>query len=191
MIDAWATVLVHCSQPSIESMVYGIMMDCGLHIHRCSVWGYLLAKVIAPFAERSVQMKVTCQFAYVAALPRVYEEAMARLITNDHSTHFLNLDVSSVTITWISVVEALSPNFGQECILTNPIIDNRIPLKWIQHGFHFGFQYMVEHLVDGDYHYKEHCVAYGQMLDLLDSHGIPPAYPLWDGWFYPSVHDWK
>ena len=55
MIDAWATVLIHRGQPGIESMVYGIMMDCGLRLHCRSVWGYLLAKVIAPFMERSVR----------------------------------------------------------------------------------------------------------------------------------------
>jgi len=125
------------------------------------------------------------------ALPGVYEEAMAQLITNDHSTHFLNPDVSSVTIIQISMVEALSPNFGRECILNNLIIDNCIPLEWIQHGFQFGFQYMVEHLVDEDHHYEKHHAAYGQMLDLLDSRGISPAYPPWDGWFHPLVHDWE
>jgi len=62
--------------------------------------------------DRSVQVKVAHQFAYVVALPGVYEEAIAQLITNNHSMHFLNPDVSSVTITQISMVDALSPNFG-------------------------------------------------------------------------------
>jgi len=87
-------------------------MDCGYRVHHRSVWGYLLAKVIAPFANRSARAIVTRQFAYVMALPGLYEEAIARLVTDDHSSHFLDPAVSSITITRISVAEALSPNFG-------------------------------------------------------------------------------
>jgi len=166
-------------------------MDSRLRIHHRSVWGYLLAKVIAPFVNRSARVIVARQFACVVVQPRLYKEAMARLVTENHSSYFLNPTVPSVTITQISVAEALSPNFGQENILNNLIVTNRIPLEWIQHGFHFGFHYMLEHLVTMDRHYEEHHAAYGRILDLLDSHGEPPAYHLWDGWFHSSIHNWE
>jgi len=110
-------------------------------------------------------------------LPRLYKEAMAQLVTDDHSSHFLNPAVSSVTITQISVAEVLSPNVGRDHILNNLIIINRIPLGWICHSFYFGFHYLLEHLVTMDHHYEEHHAAYGKMLDLLDSNCEPPAYP--------------
>jgi len=172
-------------------MVFEIMMDCGYCVHRRSVWGYLLAKVIAPFVNRSAQAIVACQFAYVVVLPGLYKEAMAQLVTDDHSSHFLDPAVSSIAITRISVAEVLSPNFGRDCILNNLIIVNCIPLEWIRHSFYFGFHYLLEHLVTMDHHYEEHCAAYGKMLDLLDSNGELPSYPPWDGWFHPSVHDWE
>ena len=125
------------------------------------------------------------------ALPGLYEEAMARLVTDDHSSHFLDPAVSSITITQINVAEALSPNFGRDRILNNLIVVNRILLEWIRHSFYFGFHYLLEHLVTMDHHYEEHRAAYGKMLDLLDSNGEPPLYPPWDGWFHPSVHDWE
>ena len=96
-----------------------------------------------------------------------------------------------MTITRISVNEAMAPNFRREDILHNLIIVNRIPIAWIQHGFYFGYQYLMEHLVDGNRYYEEHQAAYGKMMDALSTQGEPPAYPPWDRWYYPSGDDWE
>ena len=53
------------------------------------------------------------------------------------------------------------------------------------------YQYLMEHLVDGDRYYKEHWMAYGKMMDVLLTQGEPPAYPPWDGWYYPLVDNWE
>ena len=55
----------------------------------------------------------------------------------------------------------------------------------------FGYQYLMEHLVDGDCYYEEHRAAYGEMMDVLSTQGEPLAYPPWDGWYYPSGDDWE
>ena len=113
------------------------------------------------------------------------------MVPHDRSTYFVDPGAASVTITRISVNEAMAPNFGREDILHNLVVVNRIPIAWIQHGFYFGYQYLMEHLVDGNHHYEEHQAAYGEMMDVLSTQGEPLAYPPWDRWYYPSGDNWE
>ena len=105
-------------------MVYGLMMDYGCRVHHRSVWGYLLGKAISPNMNRSARAIVGCQFAYVVAQPGLYQAAIERMVPHDRSTYFMDPGAASVTITRISVNEAMAPNFGREDILHNLVIVN-------------------------------------------------------------------
>ena len=119
MIDIWAASLLHDGQPGLKGMVYGLMMDYGCCVHCRSVWGYLLGKAISPNVNWSAQAIVSHRFVYVVAKPGLYQAAIERMVLHDRSTYFVDPGAASVTITRISVNEAMAPNFGREDILHN------------------------------------------------------------------------
>jgi len=84
--------------------------------------------------------------------------------------------------------EALSPNFGHDKVMSR-LIHNRIPREWVYHAYPYGYQFLCQHLRNGDRHYDDNVRANNKRLDALETRTEPAAYPPWDGWYHPSPCD--
>jgi len=51
-IDPWAQFILHHGHPGMQNEYYGIIFDRLFRILRCSMWGYLLGRAIAPSSTR-------------------------------------------------------------------------------------------------------------------------------------------
>jgi hypothetical protein len=186
-IDRWAQFVAHHGRPGERNQYYGILIDRAFRIHRRSMWGYLLGRSIAPDTRegRAIVMR---HFAYVAAIPGLYEQAINRLVPDNHGGLFVSPSVATIEITKFSNEEALAPNFGRDDILHRLIL-NRIPREWVAHAYHYGYQYLRQHLTTGDRHRVENSLANAERLEALTTRAEPEAYQVWDGWYHPSHFD--
>ena len=69
------------------------------------------------------------------------------------------------------------------------LMDNHIPVPWIDHSYAFSLHYL-------DHHHDCQSPFYGLFNNIdndrlahLDTFGVPPIIPKWDGWWVPSTDD--
>jgi len=157
VIDPWAQYILHCGCPGMLNEFYGIIFDQSFHVLRRSVWGYLLGRAIAPSSTRlrDARTVVTRKFAYLAAVPTAYIEAVAERERLNGPGYLLPTLVQQITITRIRVSQTLSPNFGQADIM-NCLLANRIPVEWLTHAYPYGVQYLWQHLASNDWYHDQY-----------------------------------
>jgi len=82
----------------------------------------------------------------------------------------------------------LSLNFGHDEVMSR-LIHNWIPREWVYHAYPYGYQFLCQHLRNGDWCYNDNVWANNKCLDALATRTKPAAYPPWDGWYHPSPCD--
>jgi hypothetical protein len=126
------------------------------------------------------------QFAYLAAVPTAYITAVEEHERCNGPGYLLSPDIRTITITRISVEEALAPNFGRHDIVMN-LLHNRIPVEWLTNAYPHGVQYVRQHLAANDKFHNEYlAVEHERSLRLRQE---PEAYPPFSGWYHPSPMD--
>jgi len=125
------------------------------------------------------------KFAYLAAVPTVYIEAVTEQERLNGPGYLRPTSVQQITITRIRASQTLSPNFGQADIV-NCLLANRIPVEWLTHAYPYGVQYLWQHLASNDRYHDQ----YRSMEDMRrDLQHEPEAYPPFDSWYHPSPMD--
>ena len=69
---------------------------------------------------------------------------------------FLDPVVQTITITRFTEEEVLSPNFSHDEVMSH-FIHNRILREWVYHAYPYGYQFLHQHLRNGDWHYDDNC----------------------------------
>jgi hypothetical protein len=60
-------------------------------------------------------------------------------------------------------------------------IGNRIPPKWVDHGYTFGLSF-INHQLSISQFVEFYTQVDNERRARLDAYGVPPAIPGWDGW---------
>ena len=151
------------------------------------MWGYLLGRALSP-DTREGRAIVMCHFAYVMAVPGLYDQAVNNWRATNPDQPLLSPASAMITIARFSTQEVLSPNFGRDKVLHH-LIHNWIPREWVAHAYYYSHHYLHQHLQSGDRYCVDNTLINDKHIDALMTQEEPKAYPPWDGWYHPTQHD--
>jgi len=120
------------------------------------------------------------------AVPTAYIEAVAAFKEEHGPGHLRDPSCHDISITRISAVAALNPNFGRSSIVSC-LLNNRIPVEWVTNAYPYGVQFIRQHIALGGGLQGEYQVVEDERVSRLRSE--PAAYPPFDGWFHSSPSD--
>ena len=144
-------------------------MDWWFCVHHQSMWGYLLGHAFLPNMKEGHAI-VMHHFAYVMAVPGLYEQAMnPEYLLSDLAT-------STVTIIRFGTQDVVFPNFGHDEIVCH-LIHNQILTEWMTHAYYYGHHYLCQHLQAGDRYCIENMLVNGEHIDTLVTQDEPKVYP--------------
>ena len=114
-------------------------------------------------------------FAYVVAIPGLYDRVMARMAPGVPDTVFMDPATLTATFIRFSNAEVLAPNFGRDEVLHRLIL-NWIPREWVAHAYYYRYRFLRQHLATGDRFHVENTMANNERLDTLANRPEPEAY---------------
>ncbi|KAF8869211.1 hypothetical protein BD779DRAFT_1480178 [Infundibulicybe gibba] len=146
-IDVWAQYIIHHWRPGGNNPLNGAALNRAYHANHRSIFGYLIAKALGPRTlEKNSNSTIPKahfmqQYAILVAKPQAYHEAITQW-EQETGNKFspINLILSSVTLKRIPM-EQCSANITQDDIV-HLLIENQIPLAWIDHAYTFGIYYL-------------------------------------------------
>ena len=162
-------------------------MDRAFHVHCQSMWGYLLGHALSP-DTREGRAIVMCHFAYVTAVPGLYDQAVNNWRATNPNQPLLSLASAMITIMRFSTQEVISLNFSRDEVL-HCLIHNRIPREWVAHAYYYSHHYLRQHLQSGDRYCIDNTLINDERIDTLMTQEEPEVYPPWDGWYHRTQHD--
>ena len=86
------------------------------------MWSYLLGHAIA-LEVREGQASIMHHFAYVVAIPGLYDQVIAHMAPGVPDTVFMDPATSTATFMRFSNTEALALNFGRDEVLHHLILN--------------------------------------------------------------------
>jgi hypothetical protein len=176
-------VLLH-GRPGSANPYLGVVMNHAYHIHRRSLFGYSLGRMLAPTNARSRGAFMRL-FATLTALPFRYADAVIAHNQNNPGAPMHPQAGPTYRLEPLVIDHRHAWNMTIEDII-EALIHNRIPTEWVDHAYLYGLQFM-------DLHYHGAAIDRALLdeqdnehLHRLDQRGIPPAIPAWDGWRRPT-----
>ncbi|KAF8870159.1 hypothetical protein BD779DRAFT_1479151 [Infundibulicybe gibba] len=148
-VDVWAQFILHHWRPGGDNPISGTAMNRAYHVNRRSIFGYLLARALAPRVpggSRTVpKTHFVRQYALLVARPQAYCEFITQW---EHETgeEFIPVKTKPSNIVLKRIpAEQCSANTTQDDV-ARLLIENKIPPTWIDHAYTFGLYYIDHHL---------------------------------------------
>jgi hypothetical protein len=176
-------IMLH-GRPGSSNPFLGVVMDHSYRIHRRSLFGYGLGRMLAPANShaRSVFMRL---YAALTAMPFRYTDAVAAHNVNNPGAPMHPQAGPQFVFQRLVIDDRHASNMTIEDII-QVLIHNCIPTDWVDHAYLYGLQFLDQH-----YHGSALDRALldeqdNERLHRLDQYGAPPAIPAWDGWRHPT-----
>lgn len=176
-------VLLH-GRPGSPNPYLGVVMDHMYRIHRRSLFGYGLGRMLAPsdsFA-RTAFMRL---FAVLTASPFRYRDAVANHNANNPGAPMHPQAGPTFQFQRLQIDRRHVQNMTIEDVIS-ALIFNRVPVDWVDHAYLFGLQFFDQHYAGNPIDEALLADHDNERLHRLDLHGAPPAIPAWDGWRHPT-----
>jgi len=179
-------IMLH-GRPGSANPYHGIVMDRSFHVHRRSLFGYGLGRIMAPSSQqgRAAFMRL---FAILTACVGRYREAILAYNTAHPRNPFVAQTGPTFSISRLRIDGRHVMNMTMEDV-TATLIYNRIPVEWIDHAYMYGLHFMSQHYAGSTLDDDLLAEYDDERLHRLDLHGVPPAIVEWDGWRLPTTDD--
>ncbi|KAF8892716.1 hypothetical protein BD779DRAFT_1670383 [Infundibulicybe gibba] len=191
-VDVWAQFILHHWRPGGDNPISGTAMNRAYHVNRRSIFGYLLARALAPRVPGGSgtvpKTHFVRQYTLLVARPQAYREFIMQW---EHETgeEFIPVKTKPSNIVLKRIpVEQCSANTTQDDV-AHLLIENKIPPTWIDHAYTFGLYYIDHHLRIDSMINNIYIEADDERLRRLAEHGLPPPIRAWDRWYIPSKED--
>ena len=180
-IDEMARYAILYGRPGVNYST-GVVMDYAYRVNRRSIFGYGLARVLAPEGKNVHFRRFV---AALFALPRRYREAIEEYNSRNSLSPFVPQSGPEFTI--YRLHPAHVPNMNLQTVI-NLFLENRIPPSWVDHSYTFGLNF-----INYQYESSQFVPFYDEIdnerLERVREYGIPLAIPEWDGWRHPTPED--
>ena len=187
-IDLQCRYIGLTSWPGTPNHRLGMAMDHSHRVHRRSVMGLLLAKAMIPDRDR---YKATFQRLLVALVTDIgrYQAYVSNWQEKHPDDKFPTHATVGNTKSMVPM-KGIGPNTTVDEVARH-LVDNRVPVAWVDHAYTYGLHYLDQAYREGDAHLEFLAATDQQRHRSLKEHGDtePPAIPEWDGWWNPSPED--
>jgi hypothetical protein len=127
-------------------------------------------------------------FACLTALPHRYQEAIDSWNASHPTLPFQPISGPTFTLNRMGLDMGRVPNMAISDVI-QVLLDNRIPVPWIDHAYAYGLHYL-DHHHDGQSPFNGHFDDVDDdRITRLETFRVPPIIPEWDGWWTPSGDD--
>ncbi len=185
-IDRYGLHLLLHGRPGSVNPVAGIVIDYAFRVHRRSVLGYMLGRLLSSVG-RDGSPTFQRILASVMALPRRYREAIMAY-NRKNSPHFVPQQGPMYHIHRARIDPMQYHNLNQQDII-NVLLDNRISLEWIDHAYMYGVNLIDAHYTGGTMSQTLLDDIDNKRLAHLQVYGVPLPIEEWDGWRHPSKNE--
>jgi hypothetical protein len=180
-IDEMARYAILYGRPG-PNFFTGVVMDYAFRVNRRSIFGYGLARLLAPEGKNVHFRRL---IASIFALPRRYREAIEEYNRRNPSSEFT--PQPGPTFTLHRLHSSHIPNMTMQTVI-DLFLENRIPPSWVDHSYTFGLNF-----INLQYSASQFVSFYDEIdnerLERLRAYGVPNAIPEWDGWRHPTDDD--
>ncbi|KAF9542421.1 hypothetical protein CPC08DRAFT_770415 [Agrocybe pediades] len=166
-VDEVAQYALLHGRPGTVNHFHGIAMDVAFRVYRPSVFGYGLARMLAPMDS----------------------QARSMFYNADHpASPFIAQTGPAYTITRSTLTDDRARNLCQRDVI-DLLIANRIPVEWIDHSYSYGYQYLSQRY-DGSLMDQALLASVDdERIRRLATFGVPPTIADMDSWRYPTEDD--
>ena len=137
-------IMLH-GQPGSTNPYHGIIMDQSFCVHRRSLFGYGLGRIMAPSSQQGCAAFMHL-FTILMACIGWYHEAILAYNAAHPSNPFVVQTGPSFSISWMCIYGCHVMNMTMEDI-TATLIYNCILVEWIDHTYMYGLHFMSQHYV--------------------------------------------
>jgi hypothetical protein len=116
----------------------GMVIDHAFRVNRRSIFGYGLGRLMMPGGRDPHFHQL---FACLLALPIRYREAIIEHNRHHSEDPFSEQPRPTYSLHRPQLVTGAAANTTMQDVI-NVLIDNRIPLAWIDHGYTYGLNYI-------------------------------------------------
>ena len=176
--------LLLTNRPGSLNPVTGVAFDYAFRVGRRSVFGYALARLLAP-AEREAMHAFRWQFAMLVALPCRYRKAIVEHDRRNPQTPFLPQGGPTFSIHRARIAPAHVNNIAIDDVI-QVLLDNRIPAEWVDHAYDHGVMALNGFYDGSPVNHALYDEVDNERLARLHRFGVPPAMAGWGGWRHPT-----
>jgi hypothetical protein len=186
-IELWAQYVTLHARPGGPNPFVGLAFNYAYQVHYCTFFGYALSHILGPPSSHARSVFVH-HFSCLMAIPHRYLEYVqdwAKL--HDQPPQFPSPG-PNITVTRMNWASESADTMTMDNV-ARVLLDNRIPVPWIDHAYTFGLHYLNHHL--------GHTTAAQSTLEAVDDMhivnlsvwGVPPAISEWDRLHTVAEHD--
>lgn len=189
-LDRWAQfIIAHHNPDTGNQFIPGIAIETTSRILRESIFGHVFCLALCPAeASGSHLRRFQRQFAYVVALPHFYQEAVDVAQSRGEAIEFLSPDATSASLHKITFERMRNKNLNKNDVI-QVLLENGIPVEWIQHAYSYGVNYLDHHLALSPKYITEMRSVNKERLERLQTYGVPQPMDRWGGIFHPDFSD--
>ncbi len=188
-IDHLGQWMILHARPGMPNFINGAVINFQFAIHRRSVFGYGLVRLLSP-QDRSSRVHFARRLAIVFASPNLYREAISRYNSKHPTTLFREQTGPSFMIRRAEFPANSVGNISVDNVIC-ALLFNRIPPSWVDHAYLYGLHLMAQSHTGSSCNEDLFRQYDEDHLRRLSEFGVPPPIPEWDGWRYPTSNDYQ
>jgi len=179
-------IMLH-GRPGSANPYHGIAMDRSFRVHRRSLFGYGLGRILAPSSQqgRTAFMRL---FAILTACAGRYNEAVNAYNASNPGSPFVPQSGPTFALSRLRIDGRHVMNMTMEDVIAT-LIYNRIPVEWIDHAYLYGLHFMSQRYAGSTLDDDLLAEYDDERLHRIDLYGVPSAITAWDGWRIPTTDD--